>query len=369
MMLGDMGARVIKVETPEGGDESRSWGPPFVGSGDTQDSTYFLSCNRNKESVTLDLKSPDGTQTLTALVRHADVLVENFRPGVMDRLGFSMEQLHAINPRLVILSITGFGHDGPQGGRPGYDQIAQGEGGLMSITGPDSESPTRVGVPIGDVLAGMYGAYGVAAALYERERTGKGKVVRTSLLASIVGVHAFQGTRYTVAGEVPHATGNHHAAIAPYGLFHCKDGAIQATAPNERLWRAFCGVVGLDPDDPRFRTNHDRMAHRDALIVEVEKRLADREAPDVLSALDGVGIACGEVRTLDQVYDDPQTRSQGLVIEVEHPTAGRIELPGPAVRFDEGGRIRHEPPPTVGQHNESVRAWLAAAEAEVAERD
>lgn len=369
MMLGDMGARVIKVETPEGGDESRSWGPPFVGSGDTQDSTYFLSCNRNKESVTLDLKSPDGTKTLTALVRHADVLVENFRPGVMDRLGFSMEQLHAINPRLVILSITGFGHDGPQGGRPGYDQIAQGEGGLMSITGPDSESPTRVGVPIGDVLAGMYGAYGVAAALYERERTGKGKVVRTSLLASIVGVHAFQGTRYTVAGEVPHATGNHHAAIAPYGLFHCKDGAIQATAPNERLWRAFCGVVGLDPDDPRFRTNHDRMAHRDALIVEVESRLAKREAPDVLSALDGVGIACGEVRTLDQVYDDPQTRSQGLVIEVEHPTAGRIELPGPAVRFDEGGRIRHEPPPTVGQHNGSVRAWLAAAEAEVAERD
>ena len=202
MMLADMGARVIKVENPGHGDESRGWGPPFVGPEDDPVSTYFLSCNRNKESLTLDLKSDDGRETLARLVTHADVLLENFRPGVLDRLGFGVERLHELNPGLVLLSISGFGHDGPQGGRAGYDQIAQGEGGLMSLTGDDPDHPQRVGVPIGDLLAGMYGAYGVVSALHERNRTGKGRVVRTSLLASIVGVHAFQGTRYTVAGEV-----------------------------------------------------------------------------------------------------------------------------------------------------------------------
>ena len=197
-----MGARVIKVETPGHGDDTRGWGPPFVGPEDDPISTYYLSCNRNKESVALDLKSEDGRDTLTRLVRHGDVLIENFRPGVLDRLGFPTERLHEINPRLVILSISGFGHDGPEGGRAGYDQIAQGEGGLMSLTGSGPDDPQRVGVPIGDLLAGMYGAYGVTAALHERERTGRGRVVRTSLLAAIVGVHAFQGTRYTVAREV-----------------------------------------------------------------------------------------------------------------------------------------------------------------------
>ncbi|MDQ3432054.1 MAG: CoA transferase, partial [Actinomycetota bacterium] len=210
MMLGDLGARVIKVEAPGGGDDTRGWGPPFVGPPDAKESTYFLSCNRNKESITLDLKSDDGRDTMARLVGHADILVENFRTGVLDRLGFPVQRLHELNPRIILLSITGFGHDGPEGGRAGYDQIAQGEAGLMSITGPDAGHPTRVGVPIADLLAGMYGAYGAVAALHERERTGHGTVVRTSLLAAIVGVHAFQGTRYTVAGEVPRAQGNHH---------------------------------------------------------------------------------------------------------------------------------------------------------------
>ncbi len=209
MMLGDLGARVIKVESPGSGDDTRGWGPPFVGPDESRESTYFLSCNRKKESITLDLKSEDGRETLARLVRRSDVLVENFRPGVLDLLGFPVERLHELNPGLVVLSITGFGHDGPEGGRAGYDQIAQGEAGLMSLTGPGPDDPTRVGVPIGDLLAGMYGAYGVVAALHERTSTGRGRVVRTSLLAAIVGVHAFQGTRYTVAGEVPRAQGNH----------------------------------------------------------------------------------------------------------------------------------------------------------------
>ena len=358
MMLGDLGARVIKVENPDGGDDSRGWGPPFVGPEDAPESTYFFSCNRNKESVTADLKSPEGKELLTRLVRRADVLVENFRTGVMDRLGFPMKRLHELNPRLVVLSISGFGHDGPEGGRAGYDQIAQGEAGLMSLTGPGPDEPTRVGVPIGDLLAGMYGAYGVAAALREREVTGRGTVVRTSLLAAIVGVHAFQGTRYTVAGEVPRAQGNHHPSICPYGLFHCKDGMLQIAIGSEGLWRTLASAFGLPVDAPGFATNAQRVRNRDTVVAAVDAAFADTPLVELLPRLAELGIPAGEVRTLDRVYEWEQTRSQGLLVEVEHATAGRLTLPGPPVRFDGGGREMHDAPPTLGQHDASVRAWL-----------
>ncbi len=219
MMLGDLGARVIKVESATG-DDTRAWGPPWAGEETPEglrDSTYFLSANRNKESIVLDLKDPEDADVLARLVARSDVLLENFRSGVLDRLGFTEERLHELNPLLVIGRITGFGHDGPEASRAGYDQIAQGEGGLMSVTG--TEQPTKVGVPIADLLAGMNLAYGVTAALHERTRSGRGRVVRTSLLAAVVGVHAFQGTRWTVAGEVPGVSGAHHPAIAPYGMF------------------------------------------------------------------------------------------------------------------------------------------------------
>ncbi|HET9760749.1 MAG TPA: CoA transferase [Nocardioidaceae bacterium] len=368
MMLGDLGARVIKVETPGGGDDTRGWGPPFVGPEDDPISTYFLSCNRNKESITLDLKSEDGVATLTRLVTHADVLLENFRPGVLDRLGFSVERLHELNPRLVILSISGFGHDGPEGGRAGYDQIAQGEAGLMSLTGPDPDHPTRVGVPIGDLLAGMYGAYGVVAALHERTRTGRGRVVRTSLLAAIVGVHAFQGTRYTVAGEVGRAQGNHHPSICPYGLFSCADGMLQIAVGSEGLWRKFCDAFGLDPEADGMATNRERVGNRDAVVDAVNDAFADRKLAELLPALAAAGIPAGEVRTLDRVYEWEQTRSQGLVIDVDHPVLGTVQLPGPPLRFDDnlyaGGRAEHLAPPALGQHNASVRAWLDERDAE-----
>lgn len=362
MMLGDMGARVIKVETPGTGDDTRGWGPPFVGPEDEPISTYFLSCNRNKESVTLDLKSDDGRDVLTRLVRHGDVLIENFRPGVLDRLGFSVERLHEINPRLVVLSISGFGHDGPQGGRAGYDQIAQGEAGLMSLTGPSPDEPTRVGVPIGDLLAGMYGAYGVVTALHERHATGRGRVVRTSLLAAIVGVHAFQGTRYTVAGEVPRAQGNHHPSITPYGLFSCQDGMLQIACGSEGLWVKLATAFGIDPQGPGMATNRERVANRDAVNAAVNAAFADRTLAGLLSTLDQIGVPAGEVRTLDRVYDWDQTRSQGLVLDIDHPVLGSIEIPGPPIRFDDnafaGGREKHLAPPALGEHNDSVRAWL-----------
>jgi len=356
MMLGDLGARVIKVEAP-GGDESRGWGPPFVTEGV---STYFLSANRNKESVTADLKTDTGRILLTRLVRQADVLIENFRTGVLDRLGFSIERLHQINPRLVVLSITGFGHDGPEGGRPGYDQIAQGEAGLMSLTGPGPDQPTRVGVPIGDLLAGIYGAYGVVAALYERERTGRGTVVRTSLLASIVGVHAFQGTRWTVAGEVPRAIGNHHPSIAPYGLFHTADDPIQVAVGNDTQWRTFAALLGIT--DPRYDTNAARVEQRERLIADIEAALARDKADVWLAKLAEAGIPAGRVRTLDQVYTWEQTRSQGLLIETEHPVLGRLTLPGPPLRFDHHPGRKHTSPPLLGEHNESVAAWLDECE-------
>ncbi|MFF5211545.1 CaiB/BaiF CoA transferase family protein [Streptosporangium sp. NPDC000396] len=360
-MLGDLGARVIKVEHPEGGDESRGWGPPFVGPGGDI-STYFLAANRNKQSITVDLKSAEGKVLIERLVRQSDVLIENFRTGVLDRLGFGVERLHELNPRLVILSITGFGHDGPEGGRPGYDQIAQGEAGLMSLTGPSADEPYRVGASIADLLGGIHGAYGVVAALYERERTGRGKVVRTSLLAAVTGVHSYHGTAWTVGGQVPRANGNHHTSIAPYGAFHCADGMIQIAVANDAQWRKVATLLDIDPDIPKYATNRDRFAHRDELIADMEQSLAKHDRAHWLAALGGAGVPAGAIRSIDEVYAWEQTRSQGLLVEVDHPVLGTIELPGPPLRFDGEPPVRHAAPPALGQHNDEVLAWLEERE-------
>ncbi|WP_418063830.1 CaiB/BaiF CoA transferase family protein [Pimelobacter simplex] len=360
MMLGDLGARVIKVESPAG-DDTRSWGPPFVDptEGD-RESTYFLSANRNKESITLNLKDAADQEVLARLVRQADVLMENFRVGVLDRLGFPVERLHELNPRLIVLQITGFGHDGPEAQRSGFDQIAQGEGGLMSLTG--LTEPTKVGVPIADLLAGMNGAYGVVSALYERERTGRGRVVHTSLLAGMVGVHAFQGTKWTVAKEVPGLAGGHHPSIAPYGMFATKTAPVQIACGSEKLWQTFATAFGIDPALDGFATNPERVTRRDDTIALVEGVLADLTAEEALAKLDAAGVPAGKVRTLDDVYSWDQTLSQGLLIDVDHATLGTVQLPGPALRFDDnayaGGRAEHIAPPTLGQHNDSVREWL-----------
>ncbi len=367
MMLGDLGARVMKVESPGSGDDTRSWGPPFVQPADGErESTYFLSTNRNKESIALDLKSADGRGVLVELIKRADVLCENFRTGVLARLGFGDEQLLELNPRLVVLSISGFGHDGPEGGRAGYDQIAQGEAGLMSLTGSGPGDPQKVGVPVGDLIAGMWGSYGVLAALLERERTGRGQIVRTSLLAGLVGVHAFQGTRWTIAGEVPTAQGNHHPSISPYGLFHCRDGAVQISCGSEGLWRRLCTEFGLDPDAPGMASNPERVANRNSVIAVIEAAFATTDAAPLLDRLAAAGIPSGRVRTLDEVYEWEQTRSQGLLVEVDHATLGPLTLPGPPLRFfgtdteptTETTFTAHQPPPTLDQHGAAIREWL-----------
>ena len=370
-MMGDLGARVIKVEVPGRGDDARGWGPPFRwpdGADESdergRESTYFLSTNRNKESIALDLKDDGDREVLLALIDRADVLVENFRTGVLERLGLGIDALQQRNPRLIVLSITGFGHDGPETGRAGYDQIAQGEAGLMSLTGPGPDDPQKVGTPIGDMLSGMFGAFGVLAAMHERERTGRGTVVRTSLLAAIVGVHAYQGTRWTVAGEVPRAQGNHHPSISPYGLFHCADGAVQIALGSEALWRRFCAGFDIDPDTKGLGSNSERVGRRDDVIALVEEAFADWESAPLLERLSEVGVPAGKVRTMDEVYAWDQLLSQGLLVEVEHESLGPIRLPGPPLRFfDTSGtevtRTQHRAPPPLDGSGDALRRWVA----------
>jgi crotonobetainyl-CoA:carnitine CoA-transferase CaiB-like acyl-CoA transferase len=362
MMLGDLGASVIKVEQPGQGDDARSWGPPFVeGSDGKQVSTYFLAANRNKESITLDLKDADDMARLRQLLVKADVLIENFRPGTLARLGLTDQALLALNARLVVLAISGFGHDGPEGGRAGYDQIAQGEAGLMSVTGSNPDDPQRVGVPIADILAGVYGAYGVLAALHERTRTGRGQIVRTSLLAAVVASHGYQGTAWTIAGVRGQARGNHHPSIAPYGLFRCGEDAVQIACGNDSQWHKLSTEFGLDVDAD-LTTNRQRVERRTEVIRLLEDAFSSLAVAEVLARLEAVGVPAGRVRTIDEVYAWDQTRSQGLLVDVQHDSLGPIQLPGPPLRFfDVSSEMKvettvqhHRPPPLLGASNTSL---------------
>jgi crotonobetainyl-CoA:carnitine CoA-transferase CaiB-like acyl-CoA transferase len=354
LLLADAGAEVIKVERPEKGDDTRGWGPPFVGEPGAEESTYFLAVNRSKKSVVLDFKDPGDLEKLRDLIRRADVLVENFRPGVMERFGLGEKELEGLNPRLVYLSITGFGEGGPDGHRPGFDQIAQGEGGLMSFTGPVGGPPTKVGVPIADILSGMFGAFGVAAALMEREQSGRGQKVTSSLLGSIVGIHTFQGTRWLIAGEVPEPDGNRHPTIAPYGAYECSDGEINIAVGSEGLWRRFAPLVNLDPDDERFATNGQRIARVEELEGEIASALTSATVDEWMERLGDAGVPAGRVKRLDEVYSSPQVKHLGLVDMVDHPTLGEIRLPGTPLGYGRSGRRVPEPPPTLGQHNGEV---------------
>lgn len=352
MMLADAGADVLKVEPPAG-DDSRGW-LPMAQRGEEQQSAYFLSANRGKRSVRLDLKSPEGAQRLRRLAARADVLVENYRPGLMDRLGLGLEALRAENPRLVTLSITGFGSGGPDGHRPGFDQIVQAEAGLMSLVGQADGEPTRVGLPIADLLAGMFGAYGISLALLERTRTGMGSRVDTSLLGAVVGIHAFHGAGWLTAGVEPRRTGNRHPSIAPYGTFRCRDAELVIAVGSESLWRRFTAVVGLPPDRPDIADNSARVAVVDALEAEINQALAGRDADDVLADLLDAGVPAGRIRTVPEVYAWEQVRHLGLLHEMEHPLLGRIGVPGPAVMLDGVPMATTQPPPLLGDHDDHL---------------
>jgi formyl-CoA transferase len=350
MLLADLGAEVIKVERPETGDDTRSWGPPFAGPEDGRQSTYFLSVNRGKRSVTIDLKDPAERGFVADLVRWADVLVENFRPGVMERLGLGDEWLAELNPGLVRLSISGFGEAGADAGRVGYDQIVQAEGGLMSMTGMPGGPAVKVGVPIADVCAGLFGVIGVLGALVERERTGRGQRVATSLLAAQAGIHTFQATRYLIAGEIPGPSGNHHPTVAPYGLFDAADGALVIAVGNEDIWWRFAPLVGIDPAEARFAANALRLAHLEELHRVLAAALAARPVAEWLALLAGAGVPAGRVKSLDEVYDGGR-----LAWEVDHPALGRIRLSANPLNFSRSAVAPGLPPPLLGEHTDQVR--------------
>jgi len=350
MLLADLGAEVIKVERPGAGDDTRSWGPPFAGPEDGRQSTYFLSVNRGKRSVTVDLKDPAERGFVEELIRWADVLVENFRPGVMDRLGLGDERLAELNPGLVRLSISGFGDAGPDRDRVGYDQIVQAEGGLMSLTGMPGGPAVKVGVPIADVSAGLFGVIGVLGALVERGRTGKGQRVATSLLAAQVGIHTFQATRYLVAGEVPGHSGNHHPTVAPYGLFDAADGPLVIAVGNDGIWWRFAPLVGLDPADGRFAVNALRLERLEELHQILAAALAARPVAEWLRLLADAGVPAGRVKSLDAVYDGP-----GLVWEVDHPALGRVRLSANPLRYSRTALSPGLPPPLLGEHTGQIR--------------
>lgn len=350
LMLADAGADVIKVERSDGGDDTRAWGPPFLERDGASLSTYFMSVNRSKRSVVIDLGSDEGLERLHELLRDADVLVENFRPGVMERLGLSHDALLSSHPRLIVLSITSFGSGGPDGSRAGFDQILQGEAGLMSLTGEPNGPPTRVGLPITDILAGMFGAFGVVSALNERERSGRGQLVTTSLLASTVAVHSFQGTRWTIAGEVAERTGNRHPTITPYGSYRCEDGWINVAVGSEGLWRRFAPVVGIDPDEPGLTTNRERHARVDELEDRINAALGKARVDVWMARFEAAGVPAGRIRTMDEVYGWEQVQHLGLVDEIQHPDLGPVRLPGPPVTWSRSGRAVPTHPPLLGEH-------------------
>jgi crotonobetainyl-CoA:carnitine CoA-transferase CaiB-like acyl-CoA transferase len=365
MLLADMGARVIKIEQPGRGDDTRGWGPPFVGS----ESAYFLSINRNKESVTLDLKSRDGRALLDRLLARADVLVENFRPGAMQRLGFGYDALAPRFPSLVYCSISGFGQTGPRRDQPGYDAVIQGEGGLMSITGEEHGPPLRLGVAISDIVSGMFAAQGIAMALLARFRTGRGQHVDIGMLDSTAALLTYQAAIYFATGASPARLGNRHPTIVPYETFPAADGDLVLAVGNDELWRSFCRAADLTAlaDDPRFATNRARVQHYDQLKPQIDSRLRTRTRAEWIERLTAEGVPCGSVRAIGDVLTDPQLDARGMIAAVEHATLGPLRTLGLPIKLsDTPGRVRSAPP-TLGQHTGSVlHDDLGLSEADIA---
>lgn len=359
MMLGDLGADVIKVERPGRGDDSRGWGPPFVGEPYGPypgESAYFIAANRNKRSVTVNLKSAEGQEIVCHLASVSDALVENFRTGVLDGMGLGYDDLHALNPRLVYCSISGYGRTGPYAERPGYDFIIQAEGGLMGITGPEEGPPSRVGVPIVDITAGMFAATAILAALRARDLTGEGQLVDISLLDTQVALLANVASNYLVGGAEPRRLGNAHPNIAPYEAFRARDRWFALAAANERQWATLCETIGRPDlrDDPRFSTNGERVANRPALLEALGATFAARDAGAWLAVLREAGLPCGPINAVPDVFAHPQAQARGLALETEHPTAGPVQLTGFPYKLSQTPAEVRQPPPLLGQHTEEV---------------
>jgi formyl-CoA transferase/CoA:oxalate CoA-transferase len=352
MILGDLGARVIKVERPKRGDDTRAWGPPFAGG----ESTYFLSINRNKESVALDFQKPEGRAILERLIGRADVLVENFRPGTLSAYGLDYETLARRVPALVYCSISGYGQTGPRSHLAGYDAVVQAEGGLMSITGDPQGLPYRLGLPIADMVAGLFAAQGITAALLERGRTGRGQHLDISMLDSVAALLTYQASAYFASGVVPGRFGNGHLSIVPYDTFMTADGPLMLAVGNDDQWRRLCAAAGLHElaADPRFATNPARVEHRAALQPILERLFATRTRAGWTTLLGPAGVPCGEVRNIGEALADPQLAARGMVASMHHETAGPIRVVGSPLRMSHAVPAGVLPPPTLGAHTEPI---------------
>lgn len=352
LMLGDHGADVIKVEMPSGGDETRQWRPPEIGGV----SAYFLAINRNKRGITVDLKHPDGKRVVERLLEGSDVLVENFSPGTLARLGFPDERIRAINRRAIVCHLSGFGQDGPGRAWPAYDLIVQGMGGIMSLTGAAGSEPVMVGVPQADIVAGMFAAYAIVTALFARGRTGSGQVVDATMIGGQVALLSRQAARFFADGAVPRPEGNVHASIVPYQTFRASDGYVNVCVANNALFERLCRALELEEllEDERFADNPRRVAHRKDLVPILERRIAGLTKAHVVRLLREANVPVGPINGLDEVFADPVVRHLGLVAEVDHPTAGRVRAPGIPVRMDGTPPAVRLAPPLLGQHTDEV---------------
>jgi formyl-CoA transferase len=352
MMLGDMGATVIKIEQPGKGDDTRHFGPPYVAG----ESAYYLGLNRNKRSITLDFNNPEHKKRLLELVSTATVLVENFRPGMLERQGLGYETLRAMNPGLIYCSISGYGHDGPYAMRPGYDFVAQAESGIMSVTGEIEGEPQRVGSPVADISAGLYACMSILAALHVREKTGKGQHIDISLLEAAASLLSNVSSNFLISGEEAERYGNGHPNIVPYQAFHTQDGYIVVSCGNDRLYQTLCRLLGREDlaTDPRFATNPQRVRNREELVPILQEQFLQRETGDWLTALRAAGIPCGPINTVSQVFSDPHLQARGFIWECEHPTAGTIKLSGSPIRLSETPTRLYKAPPLLGEDNDTL---------------
>ena len=354
--LADWGANVVRVESPEGGFEAGGRSSPD-----------YLNLHRNKRSLIVDLKHPDGRAALHRLVQSADVLVENMRSAVKYKLGFDFESLSKVNPRIILGSISGFGQDGPYGQRGGVEQIAQGLGGMMSVTGLPEQGPVRAGVAISDITAGLQLAIGILTALHERQRTGKGRWVHTSLLESMIGMLDFQAARWTVAGDNPPQEGNDHPTLGPMGMYKTRDGYINLAASGGRLWEAFCHELGVDSwlDDPRFSTVSSRRTNKAELNQLIEARLHDDTSENWVIRLNAVGVPCGPVNTVAEVFDDPQVKYLEMAKPVEHPISGHIEILKNATNIEGVSSDIRMPSPLKGEHSRELLSEFGFTQDEI----
>jgi crotonobetainyl-CoA:carnitine CoA-transferase CaiB-like acyl-CoA transferase len=352
MQLGDLGARVIKIEQPGRGDDTRAWGPPFVNG----ESAYFLSINRNKESVALDLKAAAGRPIVEALLARADIVVENFRPGTLDRLGWGYAAVAARHPRIVYCSISGFGQTGPRHLEAGYDAMMQAEAGLMSITGPADGPPYRLGVAIADIATGMFAVQGILAALYVREKTARGQRVDIAMLDSVTALLTYQASIAFATGDTPMRMGNRHPSIAPYDTFPAADGEFVLSVGNDDQFVRLSRAIGRAElaQDSRFVANADRVRHYDVLRRELTQGFSSWKRADLLKALSDVGVPASAVRTVTEALADPQVAAREMIVPLEHVAAGPIRVLGTPLKFSDTPAAIRKPPPALGEHTAAV---------------